>query len=117
MNRRSMWSTLTLFLFAISALEVWQFALRTPALATAQTQTVEGEFIVEGMHCASCPVTVRVAAERVDGVKKARASVKEGKAWVTFDPAVTSAKAIADAITKAGYPARPIEKKPEAGKP
>ncbi|RLB58973.1 MAG: hypothetical protein DRI90_16045 [Deltaproteobacteria bacterium] len=76
------------------------------APATAATQaaaTAEAVFTVEGMHCASCPVTVRTAAERVPGVAKARVSFEEARVWVTYDPAQASPDVIGRAITDSGY--------------
>ncbi|MEW6752587.1 MAG: cation transporter [Candidatus Latescibacterota bacterium] len=73
--------------------------------STALAQTT---FDVQGMTCASCNVAVKLAAERVPGVHRARASHGEQRAWVTYDPARTSAAAIAAAITNAGYQATPV---------
>lgn len=112
MNRRNILSAIALSFLTISAVFAWELGAPNEGVVAAQAQAVEREFIVEGMHCASCPVTVRVAAERVKGVKKARVSMKQGRAWVTFDSAITSAEAIAAAITKAGYPARPVGANP-----
>ncbi len=67
--------------------------------------TKQARFKVEGMTCASCNVTVKVAAEKVDGVSKAGASHEKKSAWAVYDPAKTNPKAIAEAITAAGYPA------------
>ena len=72
----------------------------------AKGEEVEQLFSVEGMHCATCPLTVRVAAKGVEGVKEVRVSTEEASARVTFDPAKTSAEAIAARISKAGYPAK-----------
>ncbi len=119
MSSPSIRSVIALALLVTSAMAVWQLSASVGRFAAAQTAMVERELIVEGMHCASCPVTVRLAAERIKGVKKARVSMKQARAWVTFDPAITTATAIAAAITKAGYPARPAEKNPQPsrGKP
>jgi copper chaperone CopZ len=70
---------------------------------------VEASFQVEGMHCATCPVTVRAAAKNVVGVADARVNMDEGKAWVTYDPARADSTKIAAAITESGYPARVLE--------
>lgn len=59
---------------------------------------------VEGMHCGGCVRRVQAALEKVPGVSVE--TVVVGKANGTFDPDETSAVAIADAITRAGYPAR-----------
>jgi mercuric ion binding protein len=66
-------------------------------------------FAIEKMTCASCNVTVRKAAERVAGVREARADFREKRAVVTYDPAKTTPAAIAAAIADAGYPAAPVE--------
>jgi mercuric ion binding protein len=62
--------------------------------------------VVEGMHCATCPVTVRVTLERLDGVKSASVSRKEGKAYIEYDPTKISPERMAKAVTDAGYPSR-----------
>ena len=83
----------------------------SPDDATASAQaaaTVQTEFNVEGMHCATCPVTVEAAAERVTGVRSVRVSMDEAKAWVTYDPAITNPGSVAAAITQSGYKATPI---------
>lgn len=78
------------------------------ATASAQaTATVQTEFNVEGMHCATCPVTVKAAAEGIGGVTAVRVSMDDAKAWVTYDPARTNPGAIAAAITESGYKATP----------
>ena len=58
---------------------------------------------VQGMDCASCVVHVEKAARQVGGVQQCQVSLTRGRAVVTFDPAKTSADAIAAAITHAGY--------------
>ncbi len=75
----------------------------------SSSQTVETTFTLEGMTCASCALTVRTAAQHVDGVVGARVSFDDAKAWVTYDPARTNPQAIADAITRAGYRATPVQ--------
>lgn len=67
--------------------------------------TKQARFKVDGMTCSSCNVAVKVAAERVNGVSKAGASHEKKTAWAVYDPSKTSPKAIAAAITEAGYPA------------
>lgn len=69
----------------------------------------EAAFAVEGMTCASCSVTVRAAAKRIDGVYDARADSDRGRAWVSYDAERTTPSAIASAITEAGYKETPLE--------
>lgn len=87
----------------------------TPSAASAASSVTpaterEAELVVEGMHCATCPLTVKTAARSVPGVVDARVSMEEGRAWVRFQPGGTAPAVIAEAITRAGYPARPITK-------
>lgn len=63
-----------------------------------QTQVVTLK--VSGMVCAGCEVAVKMAANKVDGVKDVKASHEKGTAEVTYDPSKTNAEAIANAITK-----------------
>lgn len=60
---------------------------------------------VPGMNCPLCPISVRKALERVPGVRQANASLENKSVEATYDPDRTSAEALADAVTRAGYPA------------
>lgn len=62
-------------------------------------------FDVEKMSCATCPIAVRKAMERVDGVKDVKVSYEDKTASVRFDPTVTTASEIAQASTAVGFPA------------
>jgi mercuric ion binding protein len=77
-------------------------AAAAPLAAAERTATLS----VENMTCAACPLAVKKAMSRVDGVSKVKVSYEKREAVVTFDDARTSAQAIATASTKAGYPAR-----------
>jgi mercuric ion binding protein len=74
------------------------------ALAEEQTVTMS----VEKMSCVTCPITVRKAMERVDGVVKVEVDYDTKVATVTFDDVTTTAAEIAQASTDVGYPAVPI---------
>lgn len=79
------------------------FAL--PVLAAEQTVTMD----IEKMSCALCPLTVRKAMERVDGVQNVEVDFDNKTAVVTFDDSKTDASAVAQASTDVGYPATPVE--------
>jgi copper chaperone CopZ len=81
---------------------------RVVSEAMPAAANVETLFEVRGMTCPTCAVTVRTAARAVPGVFAARVSKDEQRAWVTYDPSRVTADAIAAAITKAGYPAKPL---------
>jgi mercuric ion binding protein len=59
---------------------------------------------VPGMTCELCPLTVRKALQKVQGVEKVAVSYEKKEALVTFDDAKTSAEALMNATTQAGYP-------------
>lgn len=62
---------------------------------------------IEGMSCASCVGRVQTALQQTPGVVAADVNLATEAATVTWRPDQTSAAAIADAITSAGYHARP----------
>lgn len=76
--------------------------------AAVQAATIEtATFAIDNMTCALCPLTVKTAMERVDGVRSVSVDFGAKTATVTFDPAVATNEAIAAASAGAGYPARP----------
>lgn len=70
------------------------------ALAAPKTVTLD----VPGMTCASCPITVKMALTKVEGVEKAEVSFEKKEAVVTFDDAKTKIEALTEATKNAGYP-------------
>lgn len=73
-----------------------------PLAAAERTATLA----VDNMTCAACPITVKKAMAKVDGVTKVEVSYEKREAVVTFDDAKASLQAIAKASADAGYPAR-----------
>ncbi|MFN7085806.1 MAG: mercury resistance system periplasmic binding protein MerP [Burkholderiales bacterium] len=71
-----------------------------PAWAATRTVTLS----VPGMTCAACPITVKKALTKVDGVQKVEVSYEKLEAAVTFDDARTSVEALTKATENAGYP-------------
>ena len=67
------------------------------------------ELAIENMTCASCPITVRKAIERVPGVRSVDVDFETKIATVEYDPALTSPSDIAAAPTGNGYPATIVE--------
>ena len=62
------------------------------APAWAATKTVR--LSVPGMTCTACPITVKKALTRVEGVEKAEVSFERREAVVSFDDAKTSVQAL-----------------------
>lgn len=63
---------------------------------------------VPGMYCPLCTAMVREALKKVDGVKSARASLKDNNAIVEADDNVTK-QSLLDAIKTTGYEGKFIE--------
>ena len=62
-------------------------------------------FSVDNMTCATCPISVKKAMLRVDGVKSVEIDFGTKTAEVVYDPAITSPETIAAASAGVGYPA------------
>ncbi len=75
-----------------------------PAISAEQTVSLN----IERMSCALCPLTVRKAMERVDGVQHVDVDYDTKTATVTFDDTKTTATDVAQASTDVGYPATPV---------
>lgn len=78
------------------------FAVMLGAPAWAATKTVA--LSVPGMTCATCPITVKKALVKVDGVQKAEVSYEKREAVVTFDDTKANAETLTKATANAGYP-------------
>ncbi|MEO5698211.1 MAG: mercury resistance system periplasmic binding protein MerP [Burkholderiaceae bacterium] len=74
--------------------------MATSAWAAERTVTLA----VPSMDCPVCPITVKKALTRVDGVSKAEVDFDQRRAVVTFDDAKTDVGALTKATTNAGYP-------------
>ncbi|MAU40092.1 MAG: heavy metal transporter [Kordiimonas sp.] len=73
--------------------------------ATQQTAEKTVTFEIEKMTCAMCPITVRKAMEKVNGVASVKTDYDKRTAVVVFDPAKANIEDIAKASENAGYPA------------
>lgn len=75
-------------------------AVVAPVWAATQTVTLA----VPGMTCAACPITVKKAISKVEGVSKTDVNVDKREAVVTFDDTKTSVQKLTRATEDAGYP-------------
>ena len=66
-------------------------------------------FSVSKMTCATCPITVRKAMQRVDGVKEVTVDFDSRTAIVIYDASLTDTKQIAASSDGVGFPATLIE--------
>ena len=83
-----------LTIIAISA------ALSAPAWAATTTVTLS----VPGMKCATCPITIKKALNKVEGVENIEVNLEKKEAVVTFDDAKTTVETLLDATKNAGFP-------------
>lgn len=83
------------------------FFLVAPVTApvSAGMQTVM--LSVPGMNCAACPITVKKALTRIDGVIDVEIRYGPREAVVTFDDTKTSIEALTQATASVGYPSKP----------
>ena len=78
-------------------------AMSTSVWAATKTVTLN----VPGMTCPTCPITVKKALNKVQGVSRVDVKYEKKQAVVTFDDAKTDTKALVKATTDAGYPSTP----------
>ncbi len=58
---------------------------------------------LEGMHCATCAQTIEGALKKHQGVKEASVNFASEKAYVTYDPEVTSKSRLVETVKESGY--------------
>ena len=92
------WSLRVLALLALASFS-------TSSLGAEPDNEVTVKFAVEKMICSTCPISVRKAMERVDGVKEVKVDFDSKMATVTFDPGTATASDIGNASTDVGFPA------------
>lgn len=76
--------------------------LAAPALAMAKPQTVA--LNIPTMDCATCPITIKAALNKVPGVSKVKVSYERREAVVVFDDSKATVDDLKKATANAGYP-------------
>lgn len=61
---------------------------------------------VDGMYCPACPLTVKLALQKVKGVSQVEVSYEKKQAVVSYDDAKAKIEDLIDATTFAGYPSK-----------
>ncbi|TAM48996.1 MAG: mercury resistance system periplasmic binding protein MerP [Paraburkholderia sp.] len=82
------------------ALVVLAASFVTPAWAATRTVTLS----VPGMTCPACPITVKTALSRIDGVNGVDVHYDAREAVVTFDDTKATVQKLTEATRDAGYP-------------
>lgn len=70
--------------------------------ASAAPKTVT--LSVPSMNCSACPITVKTALQRVDGVQKVAVTYEPKEAVVTFDDVKTTVDRLREATANVGFP-------------
>ena len=79
-------------------------AANTRALFAQNGDIQEVVLRVEGMSCETCPITVKTALSRLEGVEEVHVTYDPPQAVVRFDPSRVSVEDLEQATTNAGYP-------------
>lgn len=65
--------------------------------------SVKKQFIVEGMHCGSCAVSIGMIIKNLKGVKSARVDYDTRRAEIEYDEAEVGLTDMGHAIASLGY--------------
>lgn len=79
---------------------IFLVVVSSSVLAGEQTVTLS----LPSMNCATCPITVTKALEKVDGVTRADVDYESKSAVVTFDDEKTTVQSLMEATRNAGFP-------------
>ena len=93
----------TVLALSVGGLLAAQYSWGTPEEGS---NYVSQTFTVENMTCAACPITVRKAMSRVDGVQSVEVNFEAKTVTATYDPALADTATIAEASTAVGFPAQ-----------
>ena len=67
--------------------------------------TAKTKLAIKGMTCGGCVAAVKVQLKRTEGVSAYEVSLQKAEADVTYDPARTDPKKIAESVSKTGFEA------------
>lgn len=74
------------------------------------TNTQEVTLKVDGMTCKMCPLTIKTALRKLDGVVDAEVSFKDKEAKVVYEEGEVTVDEIVKTIENAGFKAIPLDK-------
>lgn len=83
-------------------------AVVAPGWAATQTVTLS----MPSMTCAACPITVKKALSKVEGVSRVEVTFEMREAVVTFDDARARVQTLLTTTENIGYPATVKQAKP-----
>ena len=74
------------------------------AVFTVSAAPATAALSVPSMDCAACPITIKRALTKVNGVSQIKVDLEKRQATVMFDDSKTNIQALAFATKNAGYP-------------
>ena len=77
----------------------------SPAFAASKTVTLS----IPTMDCEVCPITVKKALNKVQGVSRIDVNPEKRIVVATFDDTQTNATALTETTRNAGYPSQVVE--------
>ena len=90
-----------LLLFSGAAMAGMEEKNSTNIVQQVQIKTIT--LNIPGMKCQVCPITVRKALEKTDGISRVSINFDAKTATVIFDPKKTTSTSITQSVEKAGY--------------
>ena len=84
------------------------------AFVTGGDSVAKTTITIKGLTCGGCAAAVKLQLKRTTGVTAYDVSWEKGEAEVSYDPAKTDPKKIAESIAKTGFKATVKEHKPAA---
>ena len=107
MKKHNLFMTMTK---ALALMGLLVFMLSGISIAEEKLLLLNQTYAIENMTCAACPITVKKAMSRVDGVESVSVDFKGKTATAFFVPDKTTSDGIAKASTEVGFPATPIKR-------
>jgi len=102
------------FLAAFAAGAVFGLKPGTEAVQAEEGAVPAQKFLlqVQGLSCASCEEKIRSALRAIPGVRSVAVNLADRTVTVEYQDGSADPKALADAVTRAGYPARYVTSGP-----
>jgi copper chaperone CopZ len=94
----------TVIVLTFAGLNLYTFA-KGSSIGNVSNSDVQVSIPVEGMSCFTCEIAVQSAVKKLPGVNQVKASAREGRAFISYDPQKISLDQIIDAIDQTGYKA------------
>jgi len=94
---------------------LWMIIALVLAPAAHSATSAQTTLAIKGMTCGGCVGAVKIQLKRTEGVSTFDVSYEKAEAVVTYDPAKTEPKKIAESVSKTGFEAS-VKASPDAPK-